>query len=410
MSLDTPAPLEIRVRHVGGAPVIAVRAWLRGGARTETTPGQSLITGRLLAEGSQQRDWRRIAHEAESRGMLVESFGGYESIGVAIDALATDTDRALAWLIELVTTPTFPEERFTWIRRQAAAELESLLDPPDARTGWAFLEQLYQKHPYGRPLHGTTQDLERLNVVDCSTFHALARRHGLVVIVTGAVDEDAVRQQLEDGLAADAPTVTQMATAEPPARPSGLRHHVTLQRGDQAHLFAGHLTIPRRHKDRSALEILAVALGAGPGISGRLAQRLREQDGLAYDVAVACMAGAASDAGRLNVHLGTAPENLSRAEAAIREELTRLLESGLDDREIAEARSYLIGSTPFRCETARQWIDRLADAVFYHQPVDPEDQVERWRTLDHTAVTAAARRHIHLDRLHVTTSAPAAAT
>src|SRR6185295_1740671 len=128
---DAPAvesatpPLVVRVRRVEGAPVVAVRLWLRAGARQEPIPGQSLVTGRMLTEGTPRRDWRRIAEEAEAKGMIVQSSGSFESIGLAIDALAQDWELALDWAAELLLESSFPEDRCAWLARQAAAEPES---------------------------------------------------------------------------------------------------------------------------------------------------------------------------------------------------------------------------------------------------------------------------------------------
>lgn len=405
-----PPRLIYRVRRVAGAPIVAARAWLRGGARLERIPGQAVVCGRLLAEGSRRRDYRRIARQAEDRGMAVESFGSYESIGASIDALAGDWQLALDWLAELVLEPAFPAGRFTWMRRQVAAELDSLLDQGDLRTAYGFAEQLYHPHPYGRPLHGTADDLARLTAEDCPAFHARALAHGLVVVVTGEIDEEAVGRRIE-ALFADlepAQRAVPLPAVPAPAGRSPARRRVDLPAGDQAHFYAGHLTIPRNHPDRPALDLLAVALGAGGGLGGRLSTLIREQQGLAYSVDVATAAGAGLDPGRLVVYAATDAEHLERLEALVGDELRRLVEDGLSEAEIEEARSYLLGSHPFRRETARQWADRLADAVFYDLP-DAGGRwcLERWQRLDRRAVDDAARLWIKPGELRLTTGLPA---
>ncbi|MEO8197590.1 MAG: insulinase family protein, partial [Thermoanaerobaculia bacterium] len=141
-----------RLKRIEGAPVVAVRLLLAGGARSEAIPGQALLTGRLLTEGTARRSWERIAAEAEGRGMILSSFGGYETHGLSIDALAADWRLALEWIAELLFESTFPEERLRWLARQATAELEAQADQADLWTARAFGEQLYAPHPRGRPL------------------------------------------------------------------------------------------------------------------------------------------------------------------------------------------------------------------------------------------------------------------
>jgi zinc protease len=89
------------------------------------------------------------------------------------------------------------------------------------------------------------------------------------------------------------------------------------------------------------------------------------------------------------------------------EEITRLVEDGIGEDELEEARAYLLGREPFRRETARQWADLLTEAAHYGMPLDDPD----WRNaelnaLDKPTVEAAARRHIRPQDLRVTVGMP----
>ncbi|MEM7581781.1 MAG: pitrilysin family protein [Acidobacteriota bacterium] len=398
--------LTFRTRRVGGVPIVAARVFLRGGLRLEEIPGQSYVTGRLLVEGSRARSWERIAVEAEDRGILVQSFGTIETVCVSIEALAKDWELALAWLAELVLEPTFPEDRLEWIRRQAAAELESLLDQPEARAGRKFLEQLYLPHPYARPLQGEAAGLAGLTPADCAAFHRRALGWGGTIVVTGEIDEAAIEQRLEALFGGDA-TVAPLPEVPQPQGAAPTRLDVPAGEADQAHLFAGHLSLPRAHPDMPALEVVGVVLGSGAGMSGRLPERIREQEGLAYASDINVASGAGLDAGRLVAYVGTAPSNLEPAERAIREELERLLEDGISSEELDDARAYLIGRDPFRRETARQWAGLLAESELYGLPLDrPEWVAEVLEAMTRADVEAAARRWIRVDELKVTIGHP----
>ena len=396
----------IEVRHVAGPGLIAVRAWCAGGARVETVPGLALVAGRSLSEGSRARDWRRIADDAEALGASLSSDGSWEIHGVSVEARHGHWREALDWAVELAMTPSFPDDRCRWMARQAAAELESLADQPEVRTAWSFLEHLYAPHPRARPLHGTRDTLAGLTAADCARFHAEALARGLVVHVTGDVDPEGVRGHLE------ALGVTGGAAASPPEPPApvGLpepRREVALPPGDQAHLYAGCLTVPIAHPDRHALELLGVVLGSGAGLSGRLPERVREREGLAYSVQVQTLAGAGLDPGRLAVYVGTSPETVAQAETAVTEELERVLSDGVSAEEVDDARAYLLGREPFRRETARQWADLLVVSALHGTPEHESDwHRERLEALDAEAVTDAARRHLEPARMKVTVGLP----
>jgi zinc protease len=401
-----PERLITKVRRVEGAPVVAIRLWLRGGARAEAIPGQALVTGRMLTEGTRNRDWKRIADEAESKGMILSSYSTFECHGVSVDALARDWEQALDWAVELLLDPSFPEDRCSWVAKQAAAELESLTDQPDVKTAWGFLGQLYAPHPRARPLHGSVESLLGLTPEHCATFHAAALTGGVKVAVAGMIDEEPVRRRLESLLAH--PPHRGEPLPEPPA-PAGVEKRTTIETDaeDQAHLYVGHLTVPRNHPDYNALEMVAVTLGSGAGLTGRIPTRIREQEGLAYSAHAQTIAGSGEDPGRLVAYVGTSPTTVARAEAGVIEEIERLVKDGIEPAELEEARAYLLGREPFRRETARQWADLLTEAVQYDLPLDdPALREQELRALDLEAVQEAARRHIKPGELRVTVGLP----
>lgn len=415
--------LTLRVRRVEGAPVVGVRAWIPGGARIEEIPGQALVTGRSLTEGTARRDWRAIADDSEALGVAAASAGSFEVHGVAVDVRSAHWREGLEWSLELLTEPSFPEDRCRWVARQAASELDSLRDQPEVRAAWAFLEHLYAPHPRSRPVHGSPESLGRVGGAQCRAFHeaalAAALRAepgspGVTMTVAGELDEEAVRRHLRD-LVAPADWLRSGAeplpnrAPEPPA-PIGLperRRVLPLPPGDQAHLYAGCLTVGRDHPDRHALAVLGVVLGAGAGLTGRLPERVREREGLAYAVQVSSLAGAGLDPGRLLIYVGTSPDTVERAERAVVEELQRLVDEGVGEEEVEQARSYLLGRDPFRRETARQWADLMGEAVLYGVPEDdPAWWRERIERVGPEEVTATARRHLDPAGLKVTVGLP----
>lgn len=341
--------------------------------------------------------------------MLLSSFGGYEAIGLAIDALAGDWQLALEWAAELVFEPRFAEMRFDWLRRQAQAELEAQADQADLFTARAFLAQLYDPHPRGRPLQGDPVSLERLSAEDCRRFHGASLAWGGFVAIAGEIDERAVAeraQQLFATLPGDGrPRPLPLEPAPDPLP----RREVTTHATDQAHLLIGHRTLARVHPDYPALELAGVLLGAGSGLTGRIPQRIRERDGLAYAATADAVAGAGLDPGRLTCYLATSPASVARAEAAVRDELARFVGEPLGETELADARSYLLGREPFRRETARQWSDLLATGAIFGLPLaDPHWHAAAIAGLDRSTVEAAIARHLDPARVVVTLGLPAA--
>ncbi|MDH3254606.1 MAG: insulinase family protein [Acidobacteriota bacterium] len=405
---------SLRVQRVEGAAVVVVRVWLPGGVRSESIPGQALIAGRMLAEGTKRRDWRRISEDAEAIGCSVVTAAGRSVQAVALDGMTAEWPQLLEWAAELVYEGSFPADRCEWLRRQAAAELQSLGDLPEVRTGWAFLEQLYPDHPLGRPIQGSSEGLARLTVGDCRSFHRHCLAAGPLVAVAGDLSPDVVGSRLESLFAANGAKVASDADevreglATAPAAPTERYRRIDLAPGDQAHLFVGGLTVGRRHPDFEALLLLGVVLGSGDGLVGRIPQRIREEAGLAYACDVETVAAAGLDIGHFVVSLGTSVDTLDSALVAVRDELERIRLDGPTESDVDEARSYLLGREPFRRETADQWADLLLQGSLLQVPAENQRWVqERLQHVSVSQVREVARRYLDPECQVVTLGVPA---
>ncbi len=401
--------LRIAALRVPGSDVVAARAWLRGGARTEPSPGLSLLTGRMLVEGTERRTWREIAEQAEARGIAIDGSATAEIHGLAVDALADDAGLALDWLAEFLLSPGFAPDRFELLRDQTLGELLSLADRPEVVTGWAFRDQLYHPHPLAAPGHGTPESLNGLSPEDCRRFHREALARGGVIAVAGAVDEREVLARLERlfGPAGDAGR--HPAACSGPSVPEGRperRIEIGTASREQAHVYAGHFTVNRTHPDLPELRALGILLGSD-GLAGLIPNRVREQEGLAYATGVDLLAGAGTDPGALSVYLGTHPDHVERGLELVRDSLRQVIEEPPGAEALEECRTGLFGREPFATETAGRWAALLVDSLLYGLPGYRRSfRLERIERLTPQGVFEAARRHLDPGRLRVTVGLP----
>ena len=403
--------LRLAALRVPGSGVVAARAWLRGGARLEQQPGLALLCGRMLVEGSARRTWREIAEQAETRGVSLSGLATAEVHGVAVEALADDAGLALSWLAELVLEPGFDRARFELLRAQTLGELRSLADRPEVVTGWAFRDQLYHPHPLAAPSQGTPESLAGLSPEDCRRFHEESLARGGVIAVAGDIDEEAVLADLErlfEGAAATSAAV-EPGRSERPAPPGRPEHRIEVPTGsrEQAHVYAGHFTVARRHPDLPELRALGILLGSD-GLAGLIPNRIREQEGLAYATHVDLLAGAGTDPGALSVYLGTHPDHVERGLELVRDSLAEVLEEPPDAAALEACKTGMFGREPFLRETAGLWAGQLVDALLFDLPsYQRRWRLERIERLSPDGVFQAARRHLAPERILVTVGLPA---
>jgi len=113
----------------------------------------------------------------------------------------------------------------------------------------------------------------------------------------------------------------------------------------------------------------------GGGSASRLYTRVREEHGLAYAVYSYLSPGryGASYA----VSLQTRVDAVGEAVRLVKEEMTRMAQTPVQERELQLAKSFLIGSFPLRLDTSRKVADMLVGLEEYGLGLDYPDRFAR---------------------------------
>jgi zinc protease len=108
-------------------------------------------------------------------------------------------------------------------------------------------------------------------------------------------------------------------------------------------------------------------------LGGRLGDNIRERQGMAYYVYSSLDASLAE--GPLMIRAGVGAADVERTLTAIDRELTQVAAEGLVERELAESKSYLIGSIPRQLETNAGIAGFLLSAEFHGLGTDHDAQL-----------------------------------
>jgi predicted Zn-dependent peptidase len=314
-------------------------------------------------------------------GGSIEAYGDADFSEIAATAL----DRYWAEMLDLVADvalyPTLPDGTLRAVRDFLVRQLRNRSEKPFDVAMDTLLARTFGEHPYAWEPAGLRESLEK---VDRAALVAHYRRHyvpaGMVLAVSGKVNAAEVlarAERLFGGLAsAPVPAPNPARAPAPAAAREGLKVP-----GAQAQIFMGGLAPSMTDPDFAAMKLMSTVLGGG--LAGRLFSDLRDKQALAYTTAT--QEPMRIDPGYFLALLGTAPENVPRAEPALRDQLERIRREPVSDEELRVARAYLLGSLAMdRRTNARQaWYLAGLEA----QGVGPE-YLDRY-TAQVKAVTAA---------------------
>ncbi|HZA49444.1 MAG TPA: pitrilysin family protein [Myxococcaceae bacterium] len=337
-----PSGATVIVREESAVPLFAMRGAFLGGVRYETPAdnGRASLLARTLTRGTPTRDAEDISRLIDELAGSLSAACGRNSVTVRGDFLSRHFHRAFELFADVLRNPTFPEPE---VQRERTLLLQDILTRDDKPSGVAFdlfARTLFDRHPYRLPLLGERAAVERL------TREALLEWHErymdpsqLVLAVVGDVRASEVVELARQAFG----EATGKAGAPPrlvPDPPLAAPRRViqTLPRA-QSHLVLGFRGPRVTDPWRRTLEVICTILS---GQGGRLFVELRDKQSLAYSVSSLAIEGV--DPGYVAVYMGTSPEKVDVALAAIRQELARLREERVSDDELLRAKRHLVGT------------------------------------------------------------------
>jgi zinc protease len=166
----------------------------------------------------------------------------------------------------------------------------------------------------------------------------------------------------------------------------------------QVQIRLGHLGFKRSDPDYVTSRVFNQVFG-GSFVS-RLNKRIRVEEGLTYGARGGFSAG--KEPGLLTVRTFTRPEGVGDTVRALLEELEKIREIAPTDEELADAKSYIIGSFGLSMETAEDVAGKVWDLKSHGLPFDYYDgYLKQIEQISSEQIQAFARKYVHPDKIKI---------
>jgi len=382
-------------------PMVTFNLLIEAGSRFEPEGREGLanITARLLTYGTKTRTALQISEALDFLGATLSTGCGEEAASVSMTLLKKDLDAGLQLLAEILSASTFPVEEIERQKQSVIASIRAREEEPGHVANLKFIEALFPKSPYGRPVEGTAESVKRVDRPGLLEFYQKYYRpnHAILTIVGDVSHQDIIERLGQ----AFRPWEKGGASVAPPAPPApGAPTVIKVSRDlTQANIILGHEGVPRAHPDYYAIQVMNYILGSG-GFSSRLMESIRNQRGLAYSVYSAFEPE--KYAGSFAVSMQTKNESASEAIRVAIEEIRKIREQGATEEELKAAKDYLIGSFPLRLDTNRKVAAFLSQVEFFGLGLDyPERYPDIVRAVSREDVLRVAKRYLQPEKLIV---------
>ena len=399
------------VQETSTTPAVTINATVRAGGVHEPSdrPGLAYLLGRVLDRGTETRSAEVLAEELDDRGVSLRVTTSRHATVVGCTCLSEDFDRVLAIVLDVIRRPLFPEHEFAKRQVECLSAIRQDEDNPSVRAVEALFDMLYgATHPYGRRAKGSVESVQRVTRQDLVAFHASRFRPAalsLAIVGHVAPSHALTRAEIEldgwSGSALDEPSLP-----PPPAALARRQLRIDVPGKSQSEIAYGFTAIGRLDPRYDAYFVMNNVLGQF-GLGGRLADNIRERQGMAY------YAFSAFDpsvgVGPLIVRAGVDPDNVARALDAIDHEVLAMGTDGVTAEELAQTKQFLIGSIPRTLETNSGIASFLQSEEQFGLGLDYDRRLaDDIRAVTLERVRAAAAELLHPDRAAVAVAGPPA--
>jgi zinc protease len=404
-----PNGAAVIVQETAFSPAVTINMAFRAGSLDEPDDlaGLAWFLGRVIDRGTSSRSADGIAEVLDDRGVALRVATNRHVVMLTCTCLAEDFHDVLDVVADVARNPTFPDAEIEKRRAEIVTAIRQDQDNTGVRASEALQMLLYgEDHPYGRPAKGTIQTVERLTRDDLVAYHARRFAPGtLSIAIVGDVragDASRAAAAAFGGWEVEA-TASRGVPAVPPHVTREMRF-IEIAEKSQSDIAYGFTSISRLDPTYCSHWVMNNILGQF-GLGGRLAENIRERQGMAY------YAYSAFDPslgpGPLVIRAGVDPANVERAIAAIDAEVGALGRDGATEREHAETLQYLIGSIPRMLETNQSIATFLQTAEFFGLGMDYDRRLPALlRAVTLNDVKAAAASVLHPDRASIAVAGP----
>ena len=300
----------------------------------------------MLDKGTATRSRQQIQDRLDELKTEMRISGGPGRVSVSLSSRREHLPEALALVADLLRNPIFPADALDELKRQLLADIEQQRKEPDAVADNA-ISRLSNPYPRGdvryvSSFDETVSDVNAVTVEELKAYHK--RFYGVSRAEFGAagdMDVAAVRAALEKAFAGWAGGEAYTRVPQPLQAVKPQRLLLATPDKQNATLLA-RLSVPLSDMDADypALSMANYLLGSGG--QSRLWRRIRESEGLSYDVRSGVSWNSHEPHSVWQASAIFAPQNLAKVDAAFKEELARAIKDGFTSQELAEGKRGLL--------------------------------------------------------------------
>lgn len=361
--------------------------------------------GLAEATASVMRSGGSAKYPGDKLDEILENMAAYMGVSIGTDSgsaslstMKADFDKGLQIFVDVLRHPEFPDDKVDLYLTQARTSISKRNDNPQGIMMREFRKALYgPTHPLARTSEYAT--LSKIDRAALKAFHdTYFHPNAFIAGIVGDFKKDEMLAKIKAAFA-DWPASKEKLPDPPKISTDRKRRTFYIDRPQiaQTTFAMGQMIDMRRdNKDYAAIQMFNEVLSGG--MAARLFTEVRTKKGLAYSVW-----GSANvpydRPGSFSCSALTRNEQCLDSVEAVREEVVRIIDKGITEGELKEARESIINSFVFNFDTPAKIINRQMTYELFGYPTDfAERTLELIKKVTVEDVNRAAKKYIDPDK------------
>lgn len=335
-------------------PIVAIKvAFLNSGSAydPEGKEGLANIAVHMMDEGAGDLSGIALKNILEEKAISFYVTSDEDNVYIHMKTLKEHLGEAFNILRLVLTEPNFAEADFKRVREQISLSIEKRKESPDFIANQRWNQIAYGSHPYARDNMGSRESLLSISKDDLIDYmYSNFAKDNLVISAVGDISQKELASYLDSAFDSltKKQSVRQSILAELKVlRPADKQPVVIPFDISQSIAIFGFKGLKRNDPYFYPAYLMNHILGNG-GFDSRLMNEVREKRGLAYSV-YSYMA-TFQYGGVIKGYVATENHRIKKSIDIIKKEIKKIQNKAITQRELDDAKNYLVGSFPLRLD------------------------------------------------------------
>ena len=335
--------------------IVAMQIYAKGGNFVEQKYGVGTVTASAMMKGTQKYSALDLSQTMEQNGIKIKPAQSSDTFSISIKTTKNDMPLMFELLDEIVNNASFEPQEIERIKTEKIYAIQKKRDIPSNVAFEEFKTKIWANKPYGVTGKVLEKTIPTIKKEDVMLFYQnIFCPKNLTISINGNVNPDFVIEKISNIFVDKQDCNSEIFSYEKHQKDFQLLNkpeELNIKMNSEATwVVLGWLVDGINNKDKrdiAALQVIDSILGSG--MSSRLFNNLRGEQGLAYQVGSTFVPNI--NQGLFAVYIGTNPKTALHAKQELLKQINILKKEFVSEQELQEAKDKILGNFIISQET-----------------------------------------------------------